>query len=204
MALEVIPPRVPAYTSHVGMAWTSTGRRWRVTAVVINFQRRPLDPTQCACTDRAERMARGGRRRAGNLPKGRRKRSTPCRTPPRGPGDGSRGPRTSCGPAPMTPGGQGSSHLSTPVPAASALGRKPAGFVGNTGSLGRPYSAETAETDQYVGCHALGLGPGACPVVYHGARSPPSEGAADMYTQARSADPWTGQCVAVYIVHAVA
>ena len=42
-----------------------------------------------------------------------------------------------CWPAPMTPArGQGSSHPSTPVPAASALGRGPAGFVGNTGSLG--------------------------------------------------------------------
>ena len=29
-----------------------------------------------------------------------------------------------------------SSHLSTPVPAASALGREPAGIFGNTGSLG--------------------------------------------------------------------
>ena len=35
---------------------------------------------------------------------------------------------------PDDPGGQGSSHPSTPVPAASALGREPAGFVGNTGS----------------------------------------------------------------------
>ena len=34
---------------------------------------------------------------------------------------------------------------STPVPAASALGRGPAGFVGNTGSLGEAlYRAETA------------------------------------------------------------
>ena len=42
---------------------------------------------------------------------------------------------------------RGSSHLSTPVPAASALGREPAGFVGNTGSLGATlHSAETAET----------------------------------------------------------
>ena len=52
---------------------------------------------------------------------------------------------------PDDPGCQGSSHPSTTVLAASALGRGPAGFVGNTGSLGETFAvlkpeSETAET----------------------------------------------------------
>jgi hypothetical protein len=51
------------------------------------------------------------------------------------------------------PGGQGSSHPSTPIPAASALGREPAGFVGNTSSFWVSAETDTRVTNACNGGH---------------------------------------------------